>query len=146
MWASDFRWRIIMKVFKSIGTFVAGCLAMLAVVLGLSFAASKSVLAAPKQDITVAFGVDPTSLNPLASTSIPGRSAINHIFDKLLWFDLKGNLVPKLAESWQFIKPTVLQLNLRHGVKWHDGREFTAEDVKFTIDSARKPATPNWMT
>jgi peptide/nickel transport system substrate-binding protein len=114
--------------------------------LGLTLAGTPPAASQPKQEITVAFGVDPTSLNPLASTSIPGRSAINHIFEKLLWFDLKGQLIPKLAVSWSFVQPTILELKLREGVKWHDGSDFTADDVKFTIDSVRQPKTPNWMT
>lgn len=114
---------------------------------GLSLMPVKASFASDsKQEIVVAFGVDPTSLNPLASTSIPGRSAINHLFDKLIWFDADSNLVPKLAESWEFLEPTVLQLRLRQGVKWHDGRDFTAEDVKYTLDKARHPENPSWMT
>lgn len=138
-----------MGIFSSPASVLARCLSGPLLCLGVALAVAAPAASQPKplkQDITVAFGVDPTSLNPLASTSIPGRSAINHIFDKLLWFDLNGQLVPKLAESWSFVEPTILELKLRQGVKWHDGGDFTADDVKFTIDSARKPKTPNWMT
>ncbi|MCG8547961.1 MAG: ABC transporter substrate-binding protein [Alphaproteobacteria bacterium] len=121
-------------------------IAVAVAIFGFALGLTPGGAAAAKQEITVAFGVDPTSLNPLASTSIPGRSVINHIFDKLVWFDLNGNLIPKLAVSWAFIEPTVLELKLRDGVKWHNGKAFTAEDVKFTLDSIRAPSKPNWMT
>lgn len=44
-----------------------------------------------------------------------------------------------LAESWTWTDPTTLDLTLRRGVKFHDGREMTAEDVKYTFDFVRQP-------
>lgn len=98
------------------------------------------------RNLTVAFGVDPTTLNPLLATSIPGRSILNHMFDKLLWFDNDGNLIPKLAESWEYQSPTSLVFKLRKDVKWHDGTPFTADDVIFTINAIRFPERPSWLT
>jgi len=36
--------------------------------------------------------------------------------------------------SWEYLSDTEIQFNLRRDVKWHDGRAFTASDVKFTFD------------
>ena len=49
-------------------------------------------------------------------------------------------LEPCLAESWE-ISPDQLTytFHLRHGVKWHDGQPFTADDVKFTFDKLMDP-------
>src|SRR5262245_44541480 len=45
------------------------------------------------------------------------------------------SIVPDLATSWAWSDDkTVLTFKLRHGVKWHDGKPFTADDVKCTWD------------
>src|SRR5262245_8848816 len=43
-------------------------------------------------------------------------------------------LKPMLAESWKNVNPTTWEVKLRRGVKFHNGEEFTAESVKFTIE------------
>jgi peptide/nickel transport system substrate-binding protein len=48
--------------------------------------------------------------------------------------------VPDLAESWQVSSDGIVwTFNLRRGVKWHDGKPFTADDVKFTMDMVLDP-------
>jgi peptide/nickel transport system substrate-binding protein len=45
------------------------------------------------------------------------------------------NIEPELAESWSWNEDgTRLTFKLRQGVKWHDGKPFTAADVKCTWD------------
>ncbi len=63
------------------------------------------------------------------------------IFNNLVMFDPKqkqnslDDIVPDLAESWSWdAAGTALTFKLRSGVKWHDGKPFTAEDVKCTWD------------
>ncbi len=49
-------------------------------------------------------------------------------------------MVPGLAKSWDFDEGTcTYTFCLEEGVKWHDGEEFTAEDVKFTIEAIMNP-------
>ncbi|MCK4244975.1 MAG: ABC transporter substrate-binding protein, partial [Candidatus Omnitrophica bacterium] len=53
----------------------------------------------------------------------------------LVKFDEDLDLAPDLAESWDVSAGgKVYTFHLRQGVKWHDGSEFKAEDVKFTYD------------
>src|SRR5690606_12545621 len=52
-----------------------------------------------------------------------------------------GKLVPALATSWQAIDDKTWEFKLRSGVKFHNGADFTADDVKFTIE--RIPTVPN---
>ena len=62
------------------------------------------------------------------------------IFNGLTAHDGKNQVVPGLAESWEFDETTyTYTFHLAQGVKWHDGEPFTAEDVKFTIEAIMDP-------
>jgi peptide/nickel transport system substrate-binding protein len=63
------------------------------------------------------------------------------VFNNLVLYDQKvpqnsdASIVPELATSWSWNEDhTALTFKLRDGVKWHDGKPFTAEDVKCTFD------------
>ena len=45
-------------------------------------------------------------------------------------------LQPLLAESWKNLNPNTWEIKLRRGVKFHNGEDFTAESVKFTVERA----------
>jgi len=84
---------------------------------------------------------DPDTLNPLTAQTAEAGPASSIISEGLLRmnnYTLK--LEPCLAESWE-ISPDQLTytFHLRHGVKWHDGQPFTADDVKFTYDKLMDP-------
>lgn len=58
------------------------------------------------------------------------------IFSGLMKYDEKGLPVPDLAESYEFDQASLTYtFHLHQGVKWHDGQDFTADDVKFTLDT-----------
>ena len=66
------------------------------------------------------------------------------IFNGLIQFDPQdetaSRIVPDLAEEWEVSEDaTVFTFRLRPGVKFHDGRPLTAEDVKFSFDRTRNP-------
>ena len=62
------------------------------------------------------------------------------IFDGLMAVDTDNNLVPGLAESYEYDEAnSTYTFHIRDGVKWHDGEPFTAEDVKFTIEAIQDP-------
>ncbi len=48
-------------------------------------------------------------------------------------------VIPHLAESWQQTDPTTYVFKIRKGVKWHDGVDFTAEDVVWSYEFLRDP-------
>jgi peptide/nickel transport system substrate-binding protein len=60
--------------------------------------------------------------------------------DSLLHRDPVSNeYKPLLAETWTWTNPTTLELTLRKGVKFHDGREFGAQDVADTLNHVSRP-------
>ncbi len=65
------------------------------------------------------------------------------IYTGLVKRDRELNLVGDLAESWEFSKDCLnLTFHLRTDAKWHDGKPFTADDVRFTYDAMIHPKTP----
>ena len=74
----------------------------------------------------------PNRLNPYLATDSASGEIAGWIFNGLVKFDKNGKIVPDLCKSWRFEDNTTLIFELKHGVKWHDGREFSAEDVAFT--------------
>ena len=86
------------------------------------------------QTLTVGVRGGPESMDPHFSALGVHAEAMKHIFDTLVWADENVQLQPGLAESWQPIDDTTWEFKLRQGVKFHDGSDFTAEDVKFSIE------------
>ena len=58
-----------------------------------------------------------------------------HVFEPLVGVEgPKMELTPRLAESWRYAGDTVLEMRLRRGVKFHNGDDFSADDVLYTFD------------
>ena len=68
----------------------------------------------------------------------PGYIRMSWAFDTLIWKDDKG-YIPALAKKWTYDpKSLSFTFELQEGIKWHDGKPFSAEDVVFTIDYFKK--------
>lgn len=104
--------------------------------IGLALAGilAGGLVAAPvqAQTVTLAQSVDPESLDPAVDTLITSVSVMMNIYDSLIWRDGNGQIVPGLAESWDFPQPNQMRLKLRQGVTFHNGDPFTADDVVFS--------------
>jgi peptide/nickel transport system substrate-binding protein len=59
------------------------------------------------------------------------------VYEALVMRGKKTEIVPRLAEGWTQVSPTLWRFNLRKGVRWHDGSPFTADDVVFSIKRAQ---------
>lgn len=78
-------------------------------------------------------------LNPWVTTSYYDLTTYGVVFDTLTRHENLETLavIPELATSWSVADDEkTWTVNLRQGVMWHDGVEFTAEDVKFTYTAA----------
>lgn len=82
----------------------------------------------------------PKTLDPAVAVDIYSVTVIQQIFDGLVQFDRDLNIVPCLSSSWK-ISPDGLTYTfyLRKGVKFHHGRELTAEDVVYSLTRILNP-------
>jgi len=91
---------------------------------------------------TLVWGVcqKPVAINPVLTTSTVSAAIVQLVFNSLVRINSRGEIAPDLAYSWD-ISPDgrVYTFYLRKGVRFHDGRELTAEDVKFTFDRIMDP-------
>lgn len=111
-------------------------------VLGAAAAVALSG-AALAQTLTIGVRGGPDSIDPHFTATGTHAEALKHIFDTLVWSGDKLQLEPRLAESWRQIEPTVWEFRLRRGVKFHDGSDFTAEDVASSIRRMQTLQGPN---
>lgn len=96
----------------------------------------------------VVFGLsgDPDTLDPQATSGTLTFQVLRSIYDTLVEPNEEGQLVPALAESWEISDDGLLwTFNLRRGVVFHHGAEFTSADVVATLERVRDPveASPN---
>lgn len=89
--------------------------------------------------LIVAQGVDATTLDPGMHAETPTGNVERQIFDTLIELDDNMEFQPSIATSWEPLSDTVWAIQLRQNVKFHDGEELTAEDVKYSIDRILDP-------
>lgn len=93
--------------------------------------------------LKVALPAEPPGLDPTTHTAaVIDRVLYNNVYQGLVRIDRDGRVVPSLARDWEISEDgTIYTFHLRDGVRFHNGQEFSAEDVKFTLERARKDAT-----
>ncbi|MDR6874275.1 peptide/nickel transport system substrate-binding protein [Bosea sp. BE125] len=113
----------------------------LAAMLGMSVST-----AALAQNLTIGVRAGPESIDPAYTATGTHAEALKHVFDTLTWSGDKLQIEPRLALSWKAISSDVWEFKLRPGVKFHDGSDFTSEDVKFSIERVAVVSGPNPTT
>lgn len=85
---------------------------------------------------SISTGVTPPNINPLGSSSVDATVVQNFALEGLMDADPDTmEWRPALAESYEISDDgTLFTFKIRKGIKWHDGKPFTAEDVKFSYD------------
>ena len=104
------------------------------------------VTSALAQTLTIGVRGGPDSIDPHFTATGTHAESLKHVFDTLVWSGDGLELMPRLAESWKVINDNTWEFKLRRGVKFHDGSEFTAQDVKFSIERVPVVSGPNPTT
>lgn len=89
--------------------------------------------AATKDTLIVAQGADAVTLDPHGTNDQPSSRVMKQIYETLVNQNENMELEPGLAESWEQVDELTFEFELKQGVKFHNGEELTANDVKFTI-------------
>lgn len=84
---------------------------------------------------------DALTLDPHAQNEGPTHTIRHQMYEPLIIRDVTGAFEPALATEWapKAGDPNVWVFKLREGVKFHDGADFTAEDVVFSFNRAKQP-------
>ncbi|HEX5130994.1 MAG TPA: peptide-binding protein [Candidatus Krumholzibacteria bacterium] len=84
------------------------------------------------------------TLNWVLFTTAYENFVLRHLYDPIIDYDDKGNLIPVLAASLPVVSPDHkrITIQLRDDIHWQDGVPITARDVKFTLDRIQDPNVP----
>jgi len=104
----------------------------------LAVATATSAFAA-RTDLVIGIPLEPPHLDPTAGAAAAIREVTYaNVFEGLTRIGPNGEVLPDLAESWTISDDgKVYTFKLHTGVKFHDGADFSADDVKFSLDRAR---------
>ncbi|PBB69156.1 ABC transporter substrate-binding protein [Mesorhizobium sp. WSM4312] len=110
----------------------------------LAVATATSAFAA-RTDLVIGIPLEPPHLDPTAGAAAAIREVTYaNVFEGLTRIGPNGEVLPDLAESWTISDDgKVYTFKLRTGVKFHDGADFSADDVKFSLDRARAENSVN---
>lgn len=85
--------------------------------------------------LIMARAIDATGLDPHTQTAFASLRLTELIYEPLVQVNPEAEIVPALAESWEFSEDGMqLTFQLRQGVTFHDGSDFTAEDVIASLE------------
>lgn len=100
---------------------------------------------AARTDITIGMQLEPPNLDPTGGAAAAIDEVVYaNIFEGLTRFGPDGSVKAALAQSWAIENDGARYVfSLQPGVKFHDGADFTAEDVKFSLDRAMAEGSTN---
>ena len=97
---------------------------------------------ADPDQFTAAFETEPGRLDPQNNSSLVGIMIEKQIFEPLVDKDpTTGEIIPCLATEWEWVDDTHLEMTLREGVKFHNGEDFTSDDVLHSLYRMKTEAT-----
>ncbi len=111
-------------------------LVLLSFLLGLFF-----VMPVYASTLRVGIEQEAVGLDPNIVTAFASFRRIELLYNRLVTYDSSMKIVPDLAESWETPNNVTYIFHLRKDVKFHDGMDLTAQDVKFTFERVLNPKT-----
>ena len=119
-------------------------LLMSTVALAVVMTAGSAMADKANDTLNAAFTKELESVDSYFNSAREGVILQRSIWDGLLYLNQEtGEYEGNLATSWTWVDDTTLELKLREGVKFHNGEEFDADDVVYTVEFVSKPETPS---
>lgn len=112
-----------------------GCALLLLLVAA---ACGKQKQQTPAASVSLVFASPALTLDPQRHSEDQTRAILANFFEGLVELDRNLAIRPRLATDWSNPSETVWRFRLRPGVRFHDGHTLTAEDVKHTIERAKR--------
>jgi peptide/nickel transport system substrate-binding protein len=114
-------------------------------ILALGLALGVTPAMAAKMDATIGMQLEPPNLDPTGGAAAAIDEVLYaNLFEGLTRFGPDGEILPALAKSWTISDDgLVYTFSLREGATFHDGTDFNADDVKFSLDRARAEDSTN---
>jgi peptide/nickel transport system substrate-binding protein len=109
--------------------------------LAAAIAAASLVQPAAAATLRFAFQGDLKSLDPYSLNETFTHGVLGNVYEGLTKRDKDLKIMPGLAERWEIVEPTRWRFHLRKGVKFHNGENFTADDVVFSAARLHAPAS-----
>ena len=102
---------------------------------------------AKERIIRVAMNEDLEDFDPHTDSFMMYRQVYRHmLYDTLVGYDKDLKMEGRLAESWDLKDATTYVFHLRKGVKFHNGKDFKAEDVKYTFERVLDVNTGSFLS
>lgn len=114
-------------------------LALVSAVCAVLLCLGAGAALAAKDTLVVANIYDAKTLDPIGTHDVASSGICLHIYDTLLALGQDGKLENQLAEKYDILDSLTYRFTLRKGVRFHNGEEFKAEDVKYTFERAKTP-------
>jgi len=115
---------------------------------GAAAAAPKRIGATPKKGgkLTFALEQDPVHIAPFGAILTANHWGKEPMYESLIEWDAKLNQRPALAQSWKVVDPRTVDFTLKRGIRFHNGKEVTAADVKYSVEGWLNPPLPGSVT
>ena len=98
-----------------------------------ALAVSFGIHAAQAESLIIGLASEASAIDPHYHNLGPNNQIRRHMFESLIWQDANQALKPLLAESWEPTGDDSWTFKLRQGVKFHDGSDFDAQDVIWSV-------------
>lgn len=124
------------KMKRKVKGMLAAAMIMTAVLTTVGCGKGGETASVKTETLKIAVSSEPDNLNPMLSAASDTGGIMMNVYEGLLTCDTDGNFQPCLAESYEIEdEGLTYRFSLKKGIKFHDGKELSAEDVKYTYET-----------
>lgn len=122
---------------KFMGKTVALLVPILFLFSGCGSTSQNSANNSSNKELTYGIQTEPDSLDPYKASTADGRKILFNVFEGLVKVDKNGGFKPAVCESYTVSNDgSTYTFKIRKNIKFHNGKSVTAEDVKYSIETA----------